>query len=359
MARPMPNLCLAMALLASAVAAQSPFERIDEVFALWDNDDTPGVALGIIHKGELLYARGYGMANLEHAVPISSRTVFRIGSTSKQFTAMCIALLAREGKLDLDADVRTYLPELPKQAPAVTTRHLVHHTSGIPDYVGVLVTDGIELADHVAPAETLERIAQLDQLEFTPGDRHSYSNSNYFLLSQIVERVSGQTLREYAHENIFAPLGMEQTHFHDQYDEIVPLRADGHEPHVGHPSGWKISNTRWEQVGDGGVFTSVEDMARWDANFYDNRLGGGGPELIEMVLTPGRLNDDSELAYAFGLTRGDFMGHPAVSHGGGWVGFRAEMMRLPDQRLTVIALSNCAVVNPTAMCAEVARLLLP
>jgi CubicO group peptidase (beta-lactamase class C family) len=339
-----------------AASGEEAAGLLDGVFAQWDKPDSPGMSVAVIYDGRILYERGFGMANLEHGVPNGPDTIFRIGSTSKQFTAACIAMLALRGDLDLDADVRTIIPELPAWETPVAIRNLVRHTSGIPDYVGLMVAAGHELDDHVTPKDTLEVLAGADELEFTPGSRFSYSNTNYFLLSQVVERVSGQSLRLFAHEHIFEPLDMDRTHYHDRYNEVVAGRADGYVPEAG-GGRWSVSNTTWEHVGDGGVFTTVRDMAKWDAIFYDNPLEGG-PELIEMITSLEPLTDGSASPYAFGLVLGKELGQPSVSHSGGWVGFRADMVRLPERKITVVVLSNCATANPSQLARSVLRMLL-
>ena len=362
----MPKLVLCVALAALAALAGSPeaaaqepsaAEQLDAVFVDYEGEHTPGMAVAIVLRGKVIHANGFGMANLEQGTENTPETIFRIGSTSKQFTALCIAMLHLRGELDLDADIREYLPEMPDFGEVVTVRNLVHHTSGIPDYPNLHVAEGVPLTNHVTAEETYERLTQLTELEFPPGSQHSYSNSGYFLMGQIVHRVSGQTLREFAHENIFAPLGMDSTHYHDRHDEIVPGRADGYSPDEDQSWVWRKHNTQWDHVGDGGVFTTVLDMAKWNANFDDNQLEGG-QELMELVHTVGVLDDGTELTYAFGLNIGELSGQRIVGHAGGWVGFRAESIRLPELQLSVIVFSNCASANPSLLAQRTLRKLL-
>jgi CubicO group peptidase (beta-lactamase class C family) len=323
-------------------AAQASLkEPLDAVFSEFDRDDGPGLAAAVIFQGEMLYENGFGLANVEQATPITPDTIFRIGSTSKQFTAFCIALLADRGELDLDADIRTYITELPEFDTPVSVRNMVHHTSGIPDYVDLHRLEGVSLDDHITTADTLETLGKVAKLSFEPGEQWAYSNSNYLLLGELVRRISGSTLREFAEQNIFEPLGMTSTHYHDQFAEVVVGRADGYMQVPGsYPVQWLKNNTTWDQVGDGGVFTSVRDLARWDANFYDNKLGGG-QALLDLIQTPGKFNNGDEHQYAFGLGIRRQLGRDVVEHAGGWVGFSAQMMRFPEESLTVIVLSNC------------------
>ena len=325
-------------------------QRVDKIFAAYDNTRSPGCSLGVIQDGEFVLKRGYGMGNLEFGAPLSPESVFRIGSTSKQFTAASIVLLAEEGKLSLDDDVRQYIHELPEFDPPVTIRQLVHHTSGYRDYLTLMDLAGKRDADYYTDEDLLEMLSRQRQLNFMPSSRYTYSNTGYWLLSQLVKRTSGLSLREFAAEKIFEPLGMENTHFHDDHTEIVPDRAYGYAPTE--DGSYVISMTTLPMIGDGGVFTTVEDLFHWDQNFYGPAIGG--PEFLEQMLTRGVLNDGEVLDYAFGLGHGTYRGLKTVSHGGSFVGFRAEMVRFPDERFTVICLCNRGDANPTRLSYAVA-----
>jgi dipeptidyl aminopeptidase/acylaminoacyl peptidase/CubicO group peptidase (beta-lactamase class C family) len=330
--------------------------KVDKLFAAWDRPDSPGCALGIIKDGQFVYERGHGMANLEHSVPISSQTVFRIGSTSKQFTAMCIALLAEQERLSLDDDVRQYLPELPEYGRPVTIRHLIHHTGGVRDHLVLMELAGKRDEDFYTDDEVIEILARQKGLNFAPGEEYLYSNAGYYLLGVIVKRVSGRSLRQFAEENIFKPLGMTSTHFHDDHTEVVQHRAMGYSPKQG--GGYRIDMTTLDMVGDGGLFTTVEDLFHWDQNFYHNRLGQGDAGLIQQMLTPGTLDSGEELEYAFGLRVSDYRGSKMVSHAGAFVGFWAEMIRFPEQRFSVICLANLSTINPERLARQVADIYL-
>src|SRR5690349_11005359 len=201
---------------ASGAVAQSNNDpqpqKIDALFAQWNKPDSPGCALAIIRDGQVLYKRGYGVANLDHDIPISTKTVFDIASVSKQFTAISVALLARQGKLSLDDDIRKYLPELPPYSAPVTIRQLIYHTSGVREYSHLMQLSGTRFQDATAD-EIYKIITRQKELNFKPGDEYLYSNSGYFLLARIVQKVSGKSLRQFAEENIFKPLGMISTHF--------------------------------------------------------------------------------------------------------------------------------------------------
>ena len=331
-------------------------QQVDAVFERYDKPDWPGCALGVIRNGELIYDRGYGMANLEYGIPISSESIFRIGSTSKQFTAFSVLLLEEQGKLSLDDDIRTFLPELPDYGTPITIRHLIHHTSGLRDYLDLMDLTGRSDDDFYRDEDVINILARQKALNFLPGKEYLYSNSGYFLLSQIVRRVTGQTLRQFAAENIFRPLEMENTHYHSDHTHIVKNRASGYAPRK--TGGFRISMTTLDIIGDGGVYTSVSDLLLWDRNFYQNKLGQSGQALIKRMIAPGVLNNGKKLDYAFGLTVSSYRGQPTVRHGGGFVGYRAEMLRFPEQEFTVICLCNVSSAKPTQLAREVADIYL-
>jgi CubicO group peptidase (beta-lactamase class C family) len=329
-------------------------QRIDALFAPWSRPASPGCALGLVIDGRLAYARGYGSANLEHEVPITSRTVFDIASTSKQITAACIGLLVQEGRLAPSDDVRRFVPELPDYGTTITLEHLLRHTSGLRDYLTLFALAGVATEDLTGPSTALALLARQTELEFQPGTEHSYSNSGYFLLSMVVERASGSSLAEFARRRIFEPLGMLDTHFHDDHATLVPRRATGHAPRGG--DGFALDMSDFEQVGDGGVLTTVEDLARWDGNFYAPTVGGAA--LLEFLREPGTLADGTALDYGRGLYLGEHEGLVFESHGGAWAGYRSDVLRFPGERTTVIVLANLASIDPTALCWRVAAILL-
>jgi len=348
-------LAVLMAVAGFAQTADPVAAEVDAIFADYDNTTSPGCSLGVIRDGELIYKRGYGMANLEYGIALSPRSVFRTGSVGKQFTAMAIALLAQEGIISLDDSIRKLFPEFPSYTDNITIWHLIHHTSGIRDYLELAWMAGLDDEGPYTDEFALELIARQKNTNFQPGDEYLYSNSGYFLLSHVVKRATGRTLREWAAENIFGPLGMKDTHFHDDHTHIVANRADGYAPSDG---GYHISMTTLDMVGDGGVFTTVEDLLLWDRNFYDNKLGAGGPELIDLVTTPSRLNNGDNQDYAFGLGIETYRGLSIIRHSGGFVGFRAQMIRFPDQQFSVTVLCNRADADPTQRAIEVAELYL-
>ena len=336
--------------------------QVDAVFAEYDRSDSPGCSLGVYRDGRIVYARGYGMANLELGVANSPQTVFDIGSTSKQFTAFSIQLLAREGKLSLDDDIRKWLPEIPDYSKVtgktITIRHLLHHTSGLRDYLVAMELSGMQEEDWTTEQDALDIIARQKGVNFPPGQEYLYSNTGFFLLGVIVKRASGQPLREFAAEHIFVPLGMRHTQFNELHTRIIPNRATGYQKQKPPAAAFGIEMSNWEQIGDGSVLTTVEDLQRWDENFYEPRNGVGDAKLMETMQEVGVLNSGKKITYASALVIGSFRGLPTVSHGGSWAGYRAQLMRFPKQHFSVACLCNLAQANPSRLASKVAEVYL-
>ncbi len=347
-----------LACASSPLSAQrlstSEIASIDSIFSAFDHTWSPGCAMGVVRDGKLVFSRGYGMANLEHNIALTDRSVFRIGSVSKQFTAAAIALLAQDGVLSLDDDVRRFIPELPEYDRMVTIRHFLNHTSGIRDYLTLMYLAGYRDDDWYTDQDVIDVLARQNELNFDPGDEYLYSNAGYFLLSEIVKRASGKSLREFAAERIFEPLGMMDSHFHDDHTHVVPVRASGYARTD--DTGFRISMTTLGMVGDGGVYTTVEDLAKWDRNFYQSSVGG--ERLLDDMHTQAVLNNGDTLDYALGISITEYRGIEVVQHGGAFVGFRAQLMRFPTERTSVICLCNLSATNPTRLSRGVIDVLL-
>ena len=327
---------------------------VDKLFAQWDKPDSPGCALAVIKDGQIIYKRGYGVANLDHGIPISSKSVFNIASVSKQFTTMSIALLAKQGKLSLEDDIRKYVPELPQYQSPITIRNLIYQTSGIRDYSHLMSAAGIRFQD--APDEDVFKILMRQKdINFKPGEEYLYSNSNYFLLARIVKSASGKSLREFAEENIFKPLGMVNTGFHADGKAVIKNRATGYSAQEGGP--FSVETVNSYHVGDGGLFTTIDDLVLWDQNFYADKLSGG-TELIQQFLTPGTLNNGRKTDYAFGIEVETYKGLKGFGHGGVYNGFNAAMIRFPEQRFSVICLCNLTSIQSGRLTRRVADIYL-
>ncbi|MFN6567971.1 serine hydrolase domain-containing protein [Dendronalium sp. ChiSLP03b] len=330
--------------------------KVDELFVQWDKPNSPGCAIAVIQNGEIIYQRGYGMANLEYNIPLTSNSVFDIASNSKQFTAMCIVLLARLKLLNFDDELQKYIPEIPQYSHSITIRYLIDHTSGLRDYLTLILFAGMIFENNYSNEEIIALIARQQSLNFVPGTEQLYCNSGYILLAEIVKRVSGKSLRVFAQEHIFAPLGMKNTHFHDNFREIVKNRANGYAPKDG--GGFQSNISFHDFCGDGQLYTTIEDLLLWDRNFYHNILGGYGQDLIEEVTTPCKLNNGEVISGAFGLLIGDRGGLKTIRHGGSWMGYQSDFIRFPERQFSVICLANLSTLNPTKLAFQVADIYL-
>lgn len=325
--------------------------KIDAIFKDFDKPTSPGCTVGVYQDDRVLYKRAYGMANLDHDVPLKPDSVFHVASVSKQFTAAAILLLAQDGKLSVDDDVRKYIPELPDFGQKVTIRHLAHHTSGIRDQWTLLGLAGWRYSrDLISDDDVLEVLSRQKDLNFKPGERHLYSNSGYTLMAIIVSRVSGKSFREFTTERIFKPLGMTNTHFRDNFSEIVKNQAYGYAPDR---DGFRLSVTNFDTAGATSLLTTAEDLGKWYANFDSKKVGG--EPLISAMLERGVLNNGTKIDYAFGISHGTYRGLTTVSHGGSDAGYRSYFARFPDHRFGVSALCNLSTTNPGALAGRVAE----
>jgi len=329
-------------------------ERVDQLFAGWNRSGSPGAAVAVIRNGQLEHSRGYGFAQLEYGVPIRPNTVFHVASVSKQFTAFAAVLLEAQGRISLDDDVRSYVPELHDYGHQITIRHLLYHTSGLRDQWGLLTMAGWRMDDVITRDQILRLVERQRELNFVPGTEYLYSNTGFTLIAEIVERVTGQSFREWTSANIFQPLGMENTHFHDDHQELVPNRADSY-VHDGN-GGFKKAVLSYANVGATSLFTTVDDMARWVLNFETGEVGG--PDAIRLLRSRGVLSSGDSLDYAMGQAIGSYRGLLALYHGGADAGFRSYLLRFPLERLSVIVLSNLASIDAGTLARETAALYL-
>jgi len=330
--------------------------RVDRIFEKWNRTDSPGCALSVMKDGRIIYKHGYGMADLDHNVTITPSTVFHVASMSKQFTAASIVLLAQEGKLSLDDDVRKYIPELPDFGSLITIGNLIHHTSGLRDQWDLLELAGWRYSlDLITDEDVMSVVARQKELNFKPGEKYVYCNTGYTLLAQIVNRVSGMSFREFTTKNIFEPLGMMNTHFRDDHAEIVKNNAYGYEPEK--TGTFRLSNTNFDTVGATSLHTTVEDLALWDENFYHPRVGGAS--FLEQMLQRGKLNNGENQDYAFGLVVGKYKGLATVDHAGADAGYRSDMTRFPEQHFSAAVLCNSSDTDPSGLARKVADIYLP
>ena len=329
---------------AQTATAPAPAATVDGVFARWTTA-TPGCAVGVGVDGRSVLERAYGMADLERDVANKPDTIFEAGSVSKQFTAAAVLLLARDGKLSLDDPVRKYIPELTDYGAdrTITIRHMLTHTSGLRDWGEVAGLAGWPRGRRVhTHAHVLDIVSRQKGLNFSPGTNWSYSNTGYNLSAIIVARVSGQSFAEFSRDRIFKPLGMTRTSWRDDYTRIVKQRAIAYEPSGdGYREDMPFENVH----GNGGLLTTVGDLLRWNENFVSPKIGDAA--FVAEQQAPGKFADGRAHDYAMGLYVRSYRGVREVSHSGSTAGYRAFLVRYPDQRLSVAVLCNAASANPT------------
>ncbi|MBM3727207.1 MAG: hypothetical protein FJW40_17510 [Acidobacteria bacterium] len=333
------------ALLGATLQAANPLpEQVDAIFARFTRE-TPGCSVAVTRGGTVVYKHGFGLATLEHNVPIGPPTRFYAGSVSKQFTAASAILAAGAGAFDLDAPIARHIPELPPYAASITPRQLIHHTSGLRDYLELATLSGRYGPGFVLThAEFLAMLARQYTLNFPNGTEHQYSNSGYAMLNVLITRTTGKSLRQFAAERIFTPLRMRSTHFHDDRLEVVPNRALGYSPRDG---GYMVDTATHNMVGAGGLFTTVEDLVLWMRSPLFQSLGERG-----------RLSSGKELDYASGVQHGVYRGLATVGHSGGLNGYRAYLVTFPEQGIGITCLCNASNINPRALSEQVADLYL-
>lgn len=333
-------------------SAVYPKAEVDRIFARWNSSETPGCAVAVSRNGQIVLSRSFGMADLERGVLNSPETVFEAGSVSKQFTAAAIILLAQQGKLGLDDEVRKYIPELPDYGCSMTVRHLLNHTSGLRDWGAIVEVAGWPRGTRLhRQADVLDVACRQKSLNFPSGSEYSYSNTGYNLLAIIVERVSGKTLANFTKENIFDPLGMKHTGWRDDFTRIVPGRAIAYSRRE---DSYVIDMPFENVYGNGGLLTTVGDLLLWNENFVHGKVGG--MELAEELQQRGILTSGQRISYAEGLRVTTYKNVPEVSHSGSTAGYRAFLVRYPNQHLSVAVLCNLAAMNPDSLAHQTAEI---
>ncbi len=321
--------------------ATTPAGIVSQRFAALDNDRSPGAVVAVLERGEIIFAQAYGMADLTHSVPFTVDTPSNIGSTSKQFTAFAIARLADQGRLSLDDDVRTHIPELPDFGQPVTLRHLLTHTSGYREYLTTLSMAGVSVsADDIDRDDVLGVVMRQPELQSAPGAKWEYNNTGYGLLAMVVERVTGTPFQDWMRAEVFAPLGMDHTVVRTDRAEIVPGRAMGYVPTE--EGAWQEAIDLGGAMGDGGIYTTAGDLLRWMDTYRTASLGGENVRremTREAVLTTG-----DSTGYGLGLFLGELRGQQRISHGGADVAHRSSFTYFPEIESGVIVLTNSPTV---------------
>ncbi len=361
---------LACALCAASASAQVSSSQIDAVFAPLDSTIAPGAAVLVVRNGQPVFRRGYGVTELRTLHPIDAKTDFRLASFTKQFTATCIMLLARDGKLHYDDHLTEFFPEFPAYGKAITLRNLLNHTSGLPDYEDLLMKQYPNTPEEKIPqildAGVLKLLEQQASGNFAPGTKWEYSNSGYAVLAMIVEKVSGQPFGQFLHQRIFIPLKMNDTLAYQKGKNDVPHRAYGHTK-LGQSDkdGWRETDQSPTSavLGDGGIYSSIDDLAQWDRALREHTLLSEAE--MKQALTPVRPTDGTSkfpegptVSYGFGWFLDPYHGHKRMSHDGETIGFLTTIQRFPDDQLTIIVLANRTDINPEELALKVADLYL-
>lgn len=319
-------------------------KKIDNLFASY-NAETPGVAVAVVRNGDIVFKKGYGMANLEYEIPITTKTVFNIASVSKQFTAFAIYLLEKQGKLSFEDDIRKYFPDMPVYSKPIKIKHLLAHTSGVRDQAGLLALAGWQTEDVFTTEQILRLVNNQKELNFETGTAFGYSNTGYTLLAEIVAQISKQSFADFTRENIFKPLGMLNTQFYDEFHILVPKSAYSYEKKNGK---YVKVNLHQSNAGPSNLLTTVEDLAKWVENFNNPKVGDA--KLISEFNKASVYDNNKPVIWAAspgdttyhakGQLHWDYKGVHAISHGGHTAGFRAVLTRFPESNLAIITLSN-------------------
>lgn len=327
---------------------------MDSLFSEYDRPDSPGCAVGVVYMGELIFTGAYGIANLDYGIPIRPDSRFMVASLSKQFTAASLLMMEQEGILDIDEDIRPYIPELQDLDAPITARQLMYHTSGLRDIYSLLALADIGLDNTTTREQALELLDRQQELNFTPGNEHLYSNSGYFLLSVLTGNLTGLSLGEYTKTHFFDPIGMDDTHWHDDTGRIVPNRVISYRPRPYGPGRFYRDNMA--RIGARGLFTTIRDFAKWEANFIENRshLHDFSTKMTQAGFTRYR----NSINYASGLRLEHYKMLRTVGHSGSYMGFRTSYMRFPEHDFAVIVFCNKSDINPASHVRQVADLYL-
>lgn len=319
-------------------AALSPEAQVDRLMADYTGDEVPGGLVGVVKNGELIFAKGYGMANLTYSIPFTTDVLNNIGSTSKQFTAFAIMLLQEQGTLSLDDDIRKHIPEVPDFGQTVTLRHLLTHTSGYREFFNTLSMDGRLINDYISRDEVIDVLLNQPELQNTPGAEWNYNNTGYALLAMVIEKTSGMKFPEWMRKNVFEPLGMHNTYVRENPGAVIPNSAMGYMPDA--DGNYAETRDLSASRGAGGIYTTIDDLAKWVANFDQHTLGS--ETIFTSMVTPYVLNDNSPTNYGLGLMIDEYKGVKRVHHGGADMAHRSYFMYFPEHKGAVIVQSNNA-----------------
>ena len=353
----MKHLIILFCFFASNSFSQSLLENeIDSICSDWNKKNEPGGIVGVIKNGELIFEKGYGMANLNHNVPITKSTKFYLASTSKQFTAASIILLIQKGDLSFDRTLSEFFPEFPKYAENITIKNLLNHTSGLRDYIG-LMWHKFHIRhwyDSYSDEEIIDLLSMQESVKFKAGAQFEYSNTNYFLLAQIVQKVSKMSFSKFVQKNIFDPLSMENTLIYDQRDMVIPDQATSY--YVSEKGEYVNDGVEHIQTGATGIYTTIKDFKKWDNAFYNS--SEFNDEFWQLMTEKTTLNNGDTVIYACGLEIEKYKGLNTIHHAGSLAGYRSHMVRFPDHELTIVAFGNHSRSNPYDKAYRIADLIL-
>ncbi|MEM1260414.1 MAG: serine hydrolase domain-containing protein [Bacteroidota bacterium] len=328
-------------------------KAINDLFEEWDSKKTPGASIAVIHNREIVLKHSFGMANLEHDIPLTSSSLFNIASNSKQFTVFALLNLAKENKLSIADDIRIHLPELPDFGHKITIQHLMQHTHGIRGITPLLGMAGWNIEDVMTREAILNILSNQKELDFEPGTNFSYNNSGYMLLAEIIERVSGSSFHDYLQTNIFEPLAMNATVLFEDNEKVIPKMAS---PYYFDGTSYKKGIRNFKDiVGNTGIRTSIEDLSKWINNYGTHQIGSTA--IFQKMLQPTVLSNGEKLEYCFGLKKSHFKGRQVISHGGAHVGYRSQMLRFPNDNVAIVVLSNNGSLDADGKAYKIAEIL--
>lgn len=350
-------LCCLTALTSLSAQQAIVFERyrpkVDSLLSAKIKGLKAGLAVGIIQSGKVIYAKGFGQANLENALPFSPTTVSDIGSLAKQITCFGILLLAQQQKLTLDDDIRKHLPTVPDFGQTITIRHLMNHTSGIREVYGMLAIAGWKQGDAIRQEDALWLVQKSKGLNFAPGSQYSYCNTGYMLLAEIIQKTSGQKFETWMRENIFQPLQMNQTFVMDQQGELFPRCADSYAQTD--QRDWIKQYDNSTVIGAGGIYTTLSDLALWANHLRTPKIGGA--ELVKQLFQKAKLSSGVEIEYGLGLAISTYRSQPVIQHTGSSAGYRAALVYFPKQDWIIFVKGNYAQMTSQGICEEIADLI--
>lgn len=344
---------LLISLNTNAQITKSQYQEIDSLFVNWTQQDYPGAVVGIMKGGDLVFSKAYGLASMEYNVPNTTETLFNLASVSKQFTAMGIVKLEQEGKLSFDDDVRKYVPELPDFGEKITIRNMLQHTSGLRSFHDLLALAGWRQGERRDNNDLYRLMLKQRDLNFKPGEEYSYSNTNYMLMVNVIEKITGEKFTDWMKKIVFEPLGMKNTYIEDDYRRIVPNRATSYYAYRG--GVFRRVPEYWGYYGSANVHSTTEDLLKWLANFYKPQ--SGWETAFKKILTRDRLNDGRQNNSAFGVFVEDINGYDRIAHDGSTGGFKTFIGVYPEEELSIVILANRSA-RPWDKAIEIANILL-